>query len=126
MNFIIVFIGGGLGSICRYGINIIISRNFNIHFPLATLICNFISALIIGGLIGMALGQSKLSDTHRLLLVTGFCGGFSTFSAFTFETFELMRAQQNGLAIANVVLSIAGCLFFFWIGWKASLNLFNQ
>ena len=78
MNLVAIFIGGGLGSLCRYGIG-------------------------------------------KLLVVTGFCGGFSTFSTFSFETFEMLKNGQTALAFANVFVSVFLCLFVLYIIYKKSI-----
>ena len=62
-----------------------------------------------------------LSQTWKLLLVTGFCGGFSTFSTFSFETFEMLRNGQTALAFANVFVSLFLCLFVLYIIYKKSI-----
>jgi fluoride exporter len=111
-----VFIGGGIGSICRYGI----TRWMNPYegaFPIATFIANALSCIIIGMLVGYFL-KGGVEQSLRLLLVTGFCGGFSTFSAFSYETFELFQVGDYTNAFVNVVLSILVCLFCVFIGIK--------
>ena len=79
-----VFIGGGLGSVLRY----IISRYLNqtgSGFPLGTFTANILGSLLIGIIIGLAAKNNTLSQNQTLLLATGFCGGFTTFSTFAYE-----------------------------------------
>lgn len=121
MNVIAVFLGGGIGSLARYWINEVSRKYIPVSFPMGTLLSNLISALLIGWLMGLALNTTRISDSMRLLLVTGFCGGFSTFSAFTFETFTLLRSGNSYIAIINIFISIAGCLLFLWFGWKLAV-----
>ncbi len=121
MNVILVFLGGGIGSLVRYSISESTRRYLPFAFPVGTLISNLLSALIIGWLMGLAINTSKVSDTMRLLFVTGFCGGFSTFSAFTFETFSLLRSGNSAIALLNIFISVAGCLLFLWFGWKLAV-----
>jgi len=83
LNFFWVFLGGGLGSICRYGISKLLSGN-HFDFPLATLLANIISCIILGYLFGVTL-KAGLTNQAKLLWMTGFCGGFSTFSTFSLE-----------------------------------------
>ncbi|MDW8296605.1 MAG: fluoride efflux transporter CrcB, partial [Raineya sp.] len=85
-NFLWVFVGGGLGCVSRYGINILASAIFSTRFPLGTLIVNVIGSFLIG--IFFAL-HKETAEKYRLLLVTGFLGGFTTFSAFSYETLAL-------------------------------------
>ncbi len=108
MNFFLVFIGGGLGSLFRYGISLIISR-LEISFPLATLLSNVLACFIIGALTASAT-KGHLTDAQRLLFATGFCGGFSTFSTFSNETLQLAQNGQLFTAFLNVLLSLTLCL----------------
>ena len=118
MNFLAVFIGGGLGSICRYGIAVWLKPSEFI-FPYATLLANIISCIVLGCLI--TLGQkSFFSSSTYLLLATGFCGGFSTFSTFTAETFALFENGQETLAFINIAASLLICLGAIFLGIKLS------
>ncbi len=126
MQYILVFVGGGLGSITRFGIGNLSTRFFGTTFPYGTLISNLLSAFIIGALVALAFEVSRISDQTRLLLITGFCGGFSTFSAFTSETFMLLRNHQATAAIMNILISIIGSLIFFWAGWKIIIEFYQK
>jgi len=115
-SFLLVFLGGGLGSICRYGI----ARLFKAQvwdYPLATFLANALACVVLGALMGLSL-KGDMSSTTKLLLMTGFCGGFSTFSTFSAETFELLQAGNYVYAFANVGLSIIVCLFCILLGLK--------
>lgn len=101
---LLVFAGGGLGSVCR----LMIGKLFKLYspvFPLATLASNFLSCLIFGAVIMLGVSRMNLSYSLKLLLITGFCGGFSTYSAFTFETVELFKSGQQWMGISNIVLN---------------------
>ena len=85
-----VFIGGGLGSVLRY----IIGRYLNHSesgFPLGTFTVNILGSLLIGIIIGLAAKNNMLSQNQTLLLATGFCGGFTTFSTFAYENHVLFK-----------------------------------
>lgn len=105
----LVFLGGGLGSLARYGVTLAVKQFSHINFPIATLIANVLSCLIIG--LAFLIFSSKLQDQMlKMFLVVGFCGGFSTFSAFSFETMEIFRRGEYFLGIANVAVSFILCI----------------
>ncbi|MCS6928787.1 MAG: CrcB family protein [Saprospiraceae bacterium] len=99
--FILVFLGGGLGSLCRY-ILWLLMRPWQVHFPWATLVANVAACLLFGLFIAWQ-GNGWLSDDRRLLLITGFCGGFSTYSTFTSESWGLWQSGHPLLWLIYVV-----------------------
>ena len=109
-NLLLVFIGGGLGSLARFGIGAFVQYNFKSVFPIATLCSNIFSCLILA--ITVAVFSEKLITNPglRMLILIGFCGGFSTFSTFSAETVELMRTGNLTIAIANILISVAVCV----------------
>jgi len=115
-NWIYVFIGGGIGSLVRFGIaNYLISPNAK--FPYATFVANIVACFILGILVSIQL-KEQLQNHHALLLMTGFCGGFSTFSTFSMEALNLMQNQQVGLAFIYIGLSVLFGLLFVYFGFK--------
>lgn len=109
-----VFIGGGMGSVSRYLLSRSISSNFTNINPLGTFVANLISTIILGIILYLAGSKLEISNTVKALLIIGFCGGFSTFSTFSYETFELLRAESYFFAFANVFVSLilgVGVLF---------------
>jgi CrcB protein len=110
-NILIVGLGGGVGSILRYLCQKWINESYQHNFPLATFLVNIFGCLLIG--IFYALGEKGniLSPQTRLLLITGLCGGFTTFSTFAFENMNLLRTGDNFYfilyALGSVVLGIA-------------------
>jgi CrcB protein len=121
-----VFIGGGLGSLARYGMSILLTKPFATGFPYATLASNTISSLLIGLLAGsQLLGKDAASNLWKPLMAIGFCGGFSTFSAFSLETIELAKNSMMSQALlngfSNLVLCLGATLAGMWIGryWLA-------
>lgn len=99
-QFILVFIGGGAGSLCRWGISLGL-QPLQYKFPWATFLSNALACVVLGILLGTRM-KSGLSIEKHLLFVTGFCGGFSTFSTFTAETIQLFQNGQYGSAALNV------------------------
>lgn len=101
---------GGLGSVLRFLINVLIAKNIPSKLYLATLAVNIIGCLFIGLLIGYF--SKNENDTLKLLLVTGFCGGFTTFSTFGLENFSFIQSGNiiNALLYTTVSL-IIGILF---------------
>ena len=89
-SFILVFIGGGLGSGLRYLISNFMSQYSKV-LPYGTFTVNIIGCLLMGIILGYAQKENALNSSQILLLVTGFCGGFTTFSAFANENLELIK-----------------------------------
>ena len=108
-NLLYVFIGGGAGSLVRYGISVIIQKSFAFVFPMATLLSNVLSCVVLAVAVGMFSDKMNDNPSLKLLILTGFCGGFSTFSTFSFETIDLLKQGHNTLAFANIFISIVVC-----------------
>ena len=120
MNAVLaVFFGGGLGSLARYGLTILFQKLHLNAFPFATLASNTFSCLLIGYLFGTQF-WGKDASLWKPFLAVGFCGGFSTFSAFSLETLELAKngmifqALLNGSA--NMVLCLSATMVGMWLG----------
>ena len=109
-NIFLVFIGGGAGSIVRYGISVFATRAFATVFPVATFVSNLLSSIVLACIVLLYSQKQIESNTLSLLLIVGFCGGFSTFSSFSYETVVLIRNGQMAYAIANVLISVAVCI----------------
>ena len=110
MQYLYVFLGGGLGAVCRYLATTAIGARFGMTLPFGTLFVNtlgsFLMALIMGFLLAMAKTNNLLSEPLRLLLTVGFLGGFTTFSSFSMETLTLIRSGSIVLAIANIAANV--------------------
>jgi CrcB protein len=112
MGFLIVFLGGGLGSALRHGINIVAARAFGTEFPYGTLIINVVGSLAMGLIVEYFALKTGLPQRMRLFLTTGILGGFTTFSTFSLEAALLYErgavASAAIYVIASVVLAIGG------------------
>jgi CrcB protein len=120
MNYIWIFIGGGLGSIVRYELGQRIIRIAGNAFPFATLMVNMISCFVLGLLIACLIKREIAGSMALLFIGTGFCGGFSTFSTFTAENFEMMKSGNYVYVSVNIILSVVICLCSFWAGTAVS------
>ena len=103
MNFLCVALGGALGALGRYAVSMLPVKT---EFPFLTLITNILGAVLIGFIAGMAGTKENISPNTVLFWKTGVCGGFTTFSTFALETFDLIQAGNTAQAILYVVLSL--------------------
>ena len=112
-NALWVALGGAIGSVCRYLLSCLNAPSF----PWGTFAVNSMGSLLIGFLVGMA-SEGVLSPEMKLLLVTGFCGGFTTFSTFVHESFGMMKAGDAVQMALYVGASVVMGILAVWCGMK--------
>jgi CrcB protein len=119
MNYLLVFVGGGLGASLRHFVNVTCARCIGIEFPWGTFIINITGSIVMGLIAGYLAFRGEASQAWRLFLMTGILGGYTTFSAFSLDTALLYERGALGLAAAyvlgSVILSIAGLFAGLWL-----------
>tara|TARA_R110002051_G_scaffold97131_1_gene167291 strand:+ start:2470 stop:2841 length:372 start_codon:yes stop_codon:yes gene_type:complete len=117
-QMLLVFLGGGLGSVLRY----LISKTYNPYFTnfyFGTFLANSIGCLLIGFLLGLSAKHNYLTQNQTLLLATGFCGGFTTFSSFAFENHSFLKAGEilnfSLYTLVSIVLGVIAVALGLWI-----------
>ncbi len=104
------------GGVSRYYLSGWVHSIFGWAFPYGTMAVNVIGAYFIGLIMELGLSGAALPGTLRVGLTAGFMGGLTTFSTFSYETFKLIEAGRFMLAFANILVSVAACLLFTWLG----------
>ena len=112
MNYVLVFVGGGLGASLRHAVNMISARGLGTAFPWGTFIINISGSIVMGLIAGYLAFKGEASQPWRLFVMTGILGGYTTFSAFSLDAALLYERGELGLAalyvLGSVALSIAG------------------
>ena len=112
MNYLLVFVGGGLGASLRHAVNVGCARAWGINFPYGTFLINITGSLVMGLIAGYLAFKGEASQPWRLFIMTGILGGYTTFSAFSLDAVTLYERGEIGMAlfyvVGSVVLSIAG------------------
>jgi len=123
-ELLLVGVGGGVGAVLRYKLGGLVMHQFeNARFPYGTFTVNVIGCLAIGLVAGWIERHHGVTTNLRLLVITGFLGGFTTFSAFGLETVYLLRRGTMGLALANALGSVALGLLAVGAGLSISMHL---
>ena len=111
MSYVWVAFGSALGGLLRYALTRA-TMGISVGFPFGTVIINVLGSFVIGffGTLTLQSGRYAESDTVRLFVMVGICGGFTTFSSFSLQTFDLLRSGFWGRALGNAVLSVVLCV----------------
>lgn len=114
-TLIAIFVGGGLGSLARYGLHKWLGETEK-GFPVGTLVANILACIVLGFLVAWAAKKTDLDPALKAMLMVGFCGGFSTFSTFSNESFGLFSGDKPLLGFAYIAISVIVCLAGIWLG----------
>jgi fluoride exporter len=118
MNYLAIFFGGAVGSVSRYALSGAVYRVFGQNFPYGTLAVNVVGCFVIGVVMELADTRFVAPVTLKALLAVGFCGGFTTFSTFSYETLALISSGSYMQALYNIAASVVSCLAATWAGMQ--------
>jgi CrcB protein len=120
MNYILVSIGAALGGVLRYWLTNVSYKVFPVTFPYGTLLVNIIGSFLLGIIMFYFDERELLNPSLRLFLTIGFCGGFTTFSTFSYETILLFRESQILFGILNILANLLLCLAGIYLAYLLS------
>ena len=113
---LLVALGGVVGCIARYWLGGAVQQLGDHNFPTGTLAVNILGSLVIGLVMTLSIERGIVGEDLRILLTTGFCGGFTTMSTFSYETLALLRNGERLLALGNVGGTLVACIGAAWTG----------
>jgi CrcB protein len=121
LAYLWIALGGALGSVGRFWLNGIVSRHFGETFPWGTMFINVTGSFVIGIIGALASPEGRMDSQSRAFavqfLMIGVCGGYTTFSSFSWQTLRLMQDREWLYAGGNVILSVTLCMIAVWLGW---------
>jgi CrcB protein len=123
--YLSIGVGSALGGAARYGCGLLAAALWPVAFPWMTIVINIIGSFVIGLFATLTGPDGRLlvGTLGRQFVMVGLCGGYTTFSAFSLETYDLLRAGRAPAAGANIVLSLALCLIAVWLGHRIARRL---
>ena len=128
LNYLFVMLGGALGTGARFWLSGLVAARYGEAFPLGTIVVNVTGCFLVGLLATVMdpAGRFLVSPTTRQFLLLGICGGYTTFSSFSLQTLDLMRAGDWLRAGLNIGASLFLCLVATWLGRVVALTLVNR
>ena len=123
--YLLIALGGALGSVSRFFLNGLVSNWMGAAFPWGTFVVNVTGSFVIGFFATLTGPEGRIfvSQNGRQFFMTGICGGYTTFSSFSLQTLNLVNDEEGLLAGANVALSVASCLVAVWLGHIAAMAI---
>lgn len=116
ISWVAVALGGACGGVLRYWVSGLVTRHTGDVFPWGTLLVNLSGCALAGALAVLAGAQPWFGQSATALLIAGFCGSYTTVSSFSLQTLSLFREGEASQAVANILLSLFGCMFALWLG----------
>lgn len=116
-SLLAIFVGGGMGSLLRWGISLKINP-LSQTIPFGTLLVNLLGCFTIGLALALIIRTPHFDPAWRLFIVTGFCGGLTTFSTFSIEVVYLLQDERWIAAGANIMLNLVGSLAMTWLAFS--------
>jgi CrcB protein len=118
-RYLLVALGSAVGGMARFWLTQMGAVWWGAEFPWGTLVINLVGSVLIGMVAGLG---GAVSNSLRILLMTGVCGGFTTFSAFSLQNVELIENGQLGSALGYIALSVLFCVVGCWVGYAGATN----
>ena len=123
IGVITIIIGGALGSLCRYVMSMNVYLLLGKSFPYGTLAVNILGSIIMGSVYILVMEKITISEELRAGITVGFLGAFTTFSAFSIETMNLIESGEITKAGLNIILSVILCIVGCWLGMSITRQL---
>ncbi|MFV9568702.1 fluoride efflux transporter CrcB [Thermoanaerobacter mathranii] len=125
MEYIYMGVGGFFGAVLRYLITIYFTKMHRTVFPIETFMINILGSFLLSFITNFTMDKYKINTNLRLAITTGFIGAFTTFSTFSMETINLLKAREIYIALNYVILSIIGGLLMSYLGFEFADKIFE-
>jgi fluoride exporter len=127
LSYLLIGIGGAIGSVVRFWVSGLIATRFGQTFPLGTLVVNVTGSFVIGLFAALSEPEGRwlINPSLRQFFMIGICGGYTTFSSFSLQTLTLVQEGEWFRAVMNSIASFALCLFAVWLGYLV-ITLINK